>query len=58
MKHFVQGLVIGAVATAGAVAGALFSFKKTVVEPIEDEEARFEENRRRAARKSRSAHTN
>lgn len=56
MKHFIKGFIFGSIATAGVVAGAVLSFKKTVVEPIEDEEARFEENRRRAARKSRSAH--
>lgn len=57
MKHFVKGFLFGTVATIGAVAGAVLSFKKRVVEPIEDEEERFEDNRKRAARKSRSAHT-
>lgn len=56
MKHFVKGFLFGTVATIGAVAGAALSFKKKVVEPIEDEEERFEDNRKRAARKSRSAH--
>ncbi|GAW98342.1 MULTISPECIES: DUF3042 family protein [Secundilactobacillus] len=56
MKHFIKGFLFGTVATIGAVAGAALSFKKKVVEPIEDEEERFEENRKRAARKSRSAH--
>lgn len=56
MKHFIKGFLFGTVATLGAVAGAAMSFKKRVVEPIEDEEQRFEDNRKKAARKSRSAH--
>lgn len=56
MKHFTKGFIFGVVATASAVAGAVFSFKKTVVEPIEDQESRFEENRKRTNRKSHSAH--
>ncbi|WP_439644760.1 DUF3042 family protein [Apilactobacillus ozensis] len=44
MKKFGKGFLIGALATAGATVGALFSFKKTVVEPIENQE---EKNRRK-----------
>ncbi|MFC6275776.1 DUF3042 family protein [Levilactobacillus tangyuanensis] len=56
MKSFSKGFFFGVVATASAVAGAVFSFKKSVVQPIEDQEARFEENRKRANRKSHAAH--
>ncbi|MCL0311785.1 DUF3042 family protein [Apilactobacillus sp. TMW 2.2459] len=56
MKKFGQGFLIGALATAGATVGALFSFKKTVVEPIENQEEKVEENRKRALRKQRSSH--
>ncbi|PWG00997.1 DUF3042 family protein [Levilactobacillus bambusae] len=56
MNKFVKGFLFGTVATAGAVAGALFSFKKTVVEPIEEEEDRFDQNRIKAQRKAHSAH--
>ncbi|KRM77402.1 DUF3042 family protein [Secundilactobacillus collinoides] len=56
MKHFAKGFLFGSVATLGAVAGAILSFKKKIVEPIEDQEQRFEDNRKKAARKSRSAH--
>ncbi|GEO69976.1 DUF3042 family protein [Levilactobacillus acidifarinae] len=56
MKHFTKGFLFGVVATASAVAGAVFSFKKKVVQPIEDQESRFEENRKKANRKSHSAH--
>lgn len=56
MKHFIKGFIFGSALTVGVVAGAVLSFKKKVIAPIEDEEARFEENRKRAARKSRSAH--
>ncbi|MFW2883718.1 DUF3042 family protein [Levilactobacillus brevis] len=56
MKNFTKGVLFGVVATASAVAGAVFSFKKKVVQPIEDQEARFEENRKLANRKSHAAH--
>lgn len=55
MKSFTRGL-FGVVATAGAVIGSVLSFKKQVVDPIEDQENKFEENRKKAMRKSRSAH--
>ncbi|MBS1005832.1 DUF3042 family protein [Levilactobacillus brevis] len=56
MKNFTKGVLFGVVATASAVAGAVFSFKKKVVQPIEDQEARFEESRKLANRKSHAAH--
>ncbi|ANJ69684.1 MULTISPECIES: DUF3042 family protein [Latilactobacillus] len=57
MKHkFLKGFVIGTVSTVGAIAGSLLAFKKTVVDPIEEKENQIEESRRRANRKSHSAH--
>jgi hypothetical protein len=56
MKSFGKGFFFGVVSTIGALAGAAFAFKKTVVEPIEEREAILEEHRKRALRKSRSAH--
>lgn len=56
MKKFNLGFLIGVTTTLGALAGAVFTFKKNVVEPIEEKEAILEEHRRRALRKSRSAH--
>lgn len=56
-KHsFAKGLFVGAFATASLVAGAATAFKKIVIEPEEKEDMRFEENRRRANRKSMHAH--
>ena len=56
MKSFGKGFFTGIVTTVGVVAGAVYAFKKTVVEPMEESEAILEEHRRRALRKSRSAH--
>ncbi|KRM62164.1 hypothetical protein FC26_GL000898 [Paucilactobacillus vaccinostercus DSM 20634] len=56
MKQFAKGFVIGTAATVGAVLGGVFTFHKRVVKPIEEEETRFEENRKAAVRKGRSAH--
>ena len=50
MKKFNLGFLLGVTTTLGALAGAVFTFKKNVVEAI------LEEHRRRALRKSRSAH--
>ncbi len=58
MKKFTQGFLLGTLATVGAVAAGIFSFHKTVVSPIENEEQRVDDNRRRAIRKSRSSHIN
>mgnify|MGYP001863876971 CR=1 FL=1 len=55
MKSFGKGFFTGIVTTVGVV-GAVYAFKKTVVEPMEEREAILEEHRRRALRKSRSAH--
>lgn len=56
MKQFTKGVLVGAAAAIGAVVGGAFSFHKTVVKPIEDEEIKFDENRRAAVRKGNSAH--
>ncbi|KRK89868.1 DUF3042 family protein [Lentilactobacillus sunkii] len=56
MKHFTNGLIVGVLGTVAAGVGALLTFKKSVVDPIEDEEQKFEDNRRKAMRKSRAAH--
>ncbi|KRM47912.1 hypothetical protein FC51_GL000396 [Lentilactobacillus parabuchneri DSM 5707 = NBRC 107865] len=56
MKHFTNGLIVGVLGTVAAGVGALLTFKKSVVDPIEDEEQKFESNRKKAMRKSRAAH--
>ena len=56
MKHFTNGLIVGGLGTVAAGVGALLTFKKSVVDPIEDEEQKFEDNRKKAFRKSRAAH--
>lgn len=56
MKKFAKGFFVGALATTSAVAGTLFSFKKKVVDPVEDRAQKLEENRKRVVRKQRSAH--
>ncbi|CCI81815.1 DUF3042 family protein [Lactobacillus hominis] len=55
-KRFGAGVVTGVVATVGALAAGLFTYKKKVVEPEEQEANRIEENRVKANRKSFSAH--
>lgn len=57
MKQFTKGFFIGTIATISAVAGGIFSFHKTVIRPIEEQEDKFDENRRAAVRKGRSAHS-
>ena len=39
MKSFGKGFFTGIVTTVGVVAGAVYAFKKTVVEPMEEREA-------------------
>ncbi|WP_252897750.1 DUF3042 family protein [Amylolactobacillus amylophilus] len=46
----------GALITIATAAAGLFAFKKTVLDPEDQEAERIEENRRRANRKSFSAH--
>ena len=43
-------------ATLGAVASGIITFHKTVIAPIEETEEKFDNNRRAANRKGRSAH--
>jgi hypothetical protein len=56
LKKFTRGFILGTLTTLGAVAGSVAAFHKTVVKPIEEEENRFDENRRAATRKGRSSH--
>ncbi len=56
MKHFTNGLIVGVLGTVATGLGVLLTFKKTVVDPIEDQEQKFDENRKKALRKSRAAH--
>ena len=51
MKKFVSGLLVGSLATVAAVAGAVATIKKTVIDPIDEKESMIEENRRKAMRK-------
>ena len=55
MKNFAKGVLIGTFGTLAAIASGVFTFHKTVVKPIEDQEEKFDENRKAATRKSRSA---
>lgn len=57
MKHkFATGFLFGIVATAGAVAGAVLTFKKSYIEPVEEKVDEINANRRKANRKSHAAH--
>ncbi len=53
MKTFGKGFLVGTLTAFSAVAGCVYAFKKTVVEPIE---AVLDQHRRRALRKRRSSH--
>ncbi|EFX59797.1 hypothetical protein HMPREF0851_00776 [Streptococcus sp. M334] len=50
-KGFAKGLVTGVAGTVAAVAGAVYAFKKKVIEPEEQKAAFIEENRKKAARR-------
>ncbi|NVY96925.1 DUF3042 family protein [Lactobacillus sp. DCY120] len=52
----IKGVIIGSLATAGAVAGSVFTYKKRVIQPQSQADQRIEDNRRRANRKAHSAH--
>ena len=56
MKNFGKGFFLGILTAAGAVAGSLYAFKKTVDNPIDEHKAVLEEQKKRALRKSMSAH--
>jgi hypothetical protein len=51
MKKFGTGFAAGVLTTAGIVAGLAFGVKKTVIEPLEEKEAKISENRKKAMRK-------
>ena len=55
-SKFGRGFLFGVLATAGAVAGSFYAFKKQVVEPSDAEVSRIEDNRKRANRKAHQAH--
>lgn len=46
-KGFAKGLVTGVAGTVAAVAGAVYAFKKKVIEPEEQKAAFIEENRKK-----------
>ncbi|MCQ2570589.1 DUF3042 family protein [Limosilactobacillus equigenerosi] len=56
MKSFTKGFLTGTLAAVAAVASGALTFHKKVIEPIEQEEAKLDENQRKATRKNRSAH--
>ena len=51
-KKFGAGVVTGVLATVGALAAGLATYKKKVVEPEQKEADRIEQNRIKANRKS------
>ncbi len=55
-KKFTAGFITGTLITVATIASGLFAFKKTVIDPEDEELERIEDNRRRANRKSFSAH--
>lgn len=55
-KNFGAGVVTGVLATVGALAAGLSTYKKKVVEPEQKEADRIEQNRIKANRKSYSSH--
>ena len=56
MGKFAKGFFLGTFATLTAVASGVFAFHQNVITPVEEQEERFDENRRAAIRKGRSAH--
>ena len=56
MKSFGKGFFTGIVTTVGVVAGAVYAFKKTVVETMEEREAILEEHSHCALRMVRIDH--
>lgn len=56
MKALTKGIFIGAASTIAAIASGALAFHKTVIKPVEEQEEKFDENRRAAIRKGRSAH--
>ncbi len=56
MKNFTKGFIVGGLSVVGAAGAALYTFHKIIVQPIEEQENRAAENRKRAMRKQRSTH--
>ncbi|KRN79066.1 DUF3042 domain-containing protein [Fructilactobacillus lindneri] len=56
MHKFGKGFATGVATMIGITAGVLLSFKKAVVEPIESQEQKADENRKKSMRKSGSSH--
>ena len=54
--NLLAGMALGALATAGAVAGSVMAHHKKVIQPLNDEDDRIATNRRKANRKAHSAH--
>lgn len=54
MKQLAKGILVGSLATVAAIASGVLTFHKTVIKPAEEE--KFDQNRRAAIRKGRSAH--
>ncbi|MGM0212494.1 DUF3042 family protein [Enterococcus sp. AZ109] len=51
MRKFTSGFFTGTLATAAVVAGLLMGVKKKVIEPLEEQESKIDENRKKARRK-------
>ena len=56
MKQLTKGFLIGTASTLAAIVSGAVAFHKTVIKPVEEEEIKFDENRRAATRKNRSTH--
>ena len=52
MKKFGLGILTGVAGTLATAAAAALTFHKVAVKPLEEEEAKFEETERKAARKA------
>lgn len=48
MKTFGKGFLVGTLTAFSAVAGCVYAFKKTVVEPIEEREAVLDQQDRKS----------
>lgn len=51
MRKFATGFFSGTVATAALVAGLVMGVKKKVIDPIDQQESKIDENRKKAQRK-------
>ncbi|MCT0010144.1 DUF3042 family protein [Weissella confusa] len=56
MKKFGLGILTGVAGTLATAAAAAFTFHKVAVKPLEEEETKFEETERKAARKAAHSH--